>query len=457
MQPLQDFVIPSTFVLLIPLAAFVHFKNSREKEDPNKQPLNRRNEFIQFQQNYVFVFLALMMADWMQGAHVYGIYADYGFKKDTIGMLFVSGYVATAICGPLIGAIADTYGRKKVCIFYCFAYSITCASMHFNNLTILFIGRIFGGISTAILFSCLESWMITEHYVKGFSSSDLSDTFSVSWRLNGIVAVLSGVLTGAVTSFVRTPVAAFDFSIVALGLGAAVIACTWQENFGEQMEEDCRNKLVKTFTGCIVAMSRDPRILIVGAIQSLFESAMYVFVFMWTSALDTVIDDKLNYGYIFACFMLSCMVGTQFSCILTEHWSLESCFDCLLIVAIISMIISASAHNFVIRFLMFNLFEFSVGAYWHAIGMQRAKYIPDNIRTTVMNIYQIPLNLIVVICLLNASRLSIETAFWICGILHSIAFIMQQVLGFVEIPPRTPKPPSLVGREQERICFVQGC
>lgn len=42
--------------------------------------------------------------------------------------------------------------------------------------------------------------------------------------------------------------------------------------------------------------------------QSLFEAAMYTFVFLWTPALSPR-GEKIPHGMVFACFMAASMVG----------------------------------------------------------------------------------------------------------------------------------------------------
>ena len=53
----------------------------------------------------------------------------------------------------------------------------------------------------------------------------------------------------------------------------------------------------------------DPKISMLGAMQALFEGAMYTFVFLWTPALSPA-GEHIPHGMIFACFMVSSMVGS---------------------------------------------------------------------------------------------------------------------------------------------------
>ena len=60
---------------------------------------------------------------------------------------------------------------------------------------------------------------------------------------------------------------------------------------------------------CGAACCADPKIALLGAMQSLFEASMYTFVFLWTPALSPG-GQRLPHGMIFACFMMACMAGS---------------------------------------------------------------------------------------------------------------------------------------------------
>ena len=58
-----------------------------------------------------------------------------------------------------------------------------------------------------------------------------------------------------------------------------------------------------------LAVGADPKIALLGAMQSLFEASLYTFVFLWTPALAPR-GERLPHGMIFACFMMACMAGS---------------------------------------------------------------------------------------------------------------------------------------------------
>ena len=79
-------------------------------------------EFIRFQRLYLFVYLCAMFADWLKGPYVCALYESYGYEKGQISALFVGGFLASAVSGPFAGAIADKFGRRRMCIAFFVIY-----------------------------------------------------------------------------------------------------------------------------------------------------------------------------------------------------------------------------------------------------------------------------------------------------------------------------------------------
>lgn len=46
-------------------------------------------------------------SDWLQGPHVYALYASYGMTSLQINQLFVAGFGASMIFGTVVGSFAD--------------------------------------------------------------------------------------------------------------------------------------------------------------------------------------------------------------------------------------------------------------------------------------------------------------------------------------------------------------
>ncbi|KAJ3208746.1 Molybdate-anion transporter [Entophlyctis luteolus] len=299
--------------------------------------------------------------------------------------------------------------------------------VYFSRYLLAF-GRVLGGVSTSLLFSVFEAWMVSEHYSRGFADADLGATFATATFGNGVVAIASGVLANAVVTQFGL-VAPFGLAIVFFAAAAAVVCATWGENYGQtEKTEKCEKS--GYFGSLMASMSlilNDYRMFATGMTQSLYEGAMYTFIFMWGVSLETISaknETAVPYGIVFAAFMVSTMLG---SCIFTAFR--EGCPRLGLKkvepegILLLSLILGASSfigiilfgvsvsdcenillitiqkHVEMLLFASFNLFEFSVGLYFPAIGTVRSMYIPEKVRSSVLNVFRIPLNLIVVIVL----------------------------------------------------------
>lgn len=115
------------------------------------------------------------------------------------------------------------------------------------------LGRLLGGIATSLLFSVFESWLVAEHFHRGYDDSLLSQTFSKAVFFgNGLVAILSGLVGNLlVESMAFGPVAPFDAAATLLVIGAIVICYTWTENYGNS---DSRVALQTQFSNACEAM-----------------------------------------------------------------------------------------------------------------------------------------------------------------------------------------------------------
>lgn len=140
-------------------------------------------EFDSFRRKYLVVYLVIMLADWMQGTHMYTLYLSYNVN---ISALFLTGFLSGACFAPFLGSAVDKFGRKNACIVYCVLEIIINCLEHSTNFGILLFGRVLGGISTNLLFSAFESWMTTEHRKKGFPEEWLSRTYSEVSKAQGM-------------------------------------------------------------------------------------------------------------------------------------------------------------------------------------------------------------------------------------------------------------------------------
>lgn len=123
-------------------------------------------------------------------------------------------------------------GRRLLCLVYCYAYTLSCLSTLFRYKPYLYAGRLLGGISTSILYSAPETWMVSEFHERGLAregdnGSTLSHLFGVLTATNSVIAIVAGVSSEWLVGVTGTRESPFVASCVLLGLAFVVIWVTW--------------------------------------------------------------------------------------------------------------------------------------------------------------------------------------------------------------------------------------
>ena len=308
---------------------------------------------------------------------------------------------------------------------------------HVNSYSVLMLGRLLGGVATSLLFSVFDSWMINEHNARSFDGGWLSDTFATAIFGNSCVAIAAGLVANFASelaplqslagesyvesnsgSFMRGGFCApFDVAILVLLIGGAYIQANWGENFGQASSNASAGETVKVLKQGYNSIVSNPAVLLCGAISSLFEGSMYTFVFMWTPALQpsAAEGETLPFGLIFATFMVCCMAGSSLFTIVVKTMPIEEISKYTFITAGAALFVPVVTSNYTLITLGFLVFEGCVGMYFPAMGTLKSKIVPESQRSTIYNIFRIPLNVIVLAVLLT--KMEMSTAFVCCAVM----------------------------------------
>lgn len=392
--------------------------------------------FRKFQFAYLSVWCVCVAADWLQGPYVYALYSAYKFTSHEIAQLFVAGFGSSLAFGCVVGVVADRFGRKKMCLAYCVFYIVSCCTKHFDNYSILMFGRITGGIATSMLFSSFECWLVSEHNSRHqFSGGLLGYMFGLMFTGMYLVAILSGLAAqGVADAFTFQPISEgssfyiggytgpFDLAIIALIIGMILITLLWEENYGS--EEAGNGGMMENLNIAFKLLRTDVNMVLLAVIVSCFEGSMFAFVFNWTPALDSK-EIPPPHGVIFAIFMMACMCGASVATIVGNALKPSMRLMTTFTIGIGSFAIMASAAGngslLMTCFVAFLIFEFCCGLYFPSIGVLKSEVVPENVRTTMYNIYRIPLNAVVVGLLL--SNISMIKCFIFCAVLLTVALL----------------------------------
>ena len=316
----------------------------------------------------------------------------------------------------------------------------------------LMLGRLLGGISTSLLFSVFEAWLIKAHSDADLPKQCLPKSFSWAAFGNGAVAILAGLIANHIAhSAPMTQVSGniykggylnpFDLAIGALILCGGGAFMLWEENYGSQEDESNNNETqdhdkakAAWYDGLRNALHttlRNREILLCGIISSLFEGSMYIFVFMWTPIMKSLAENAgestdLPFGLIFATFMVCCMTGSSIFSIFVEKYSVEQLGVTVFGVGAFAMAVVALEISETMSFLGMNLFEICVGMYFPIMGTMKGGIVPENKRAAIYNLYRIPLNFIVLFSLLT--DLTPRFSFGLNATMLTTATVLQAIL-----------------------------
>lgn len=357
-------------------------------------------QFLKFQHGYFAVYLTAMFADWLQGPYLYKLYSYYGFEEEQIAVLYVFGFASSVIIGMWAPLAADQFGRKKLCLSFTVLYSLSCLFKLSRSYGVLIIGRMLGGVATSVLFSAFEAWYIHEHIeTQDFPKEWIAVTFTKASTWNGVLAVLAGLITNLVSEwFGLGPVAPYIVAIPFLLFAAILISTHWIENYSAHTIN-----FRKACADGFKSIMSSEMIFMVGAIEALFESVIYIIIFLWTPILE---PGKPSLGIVFSCFMLSILIGQALFQILTSRQLFVpiilvlSCSVALLA----NLLCVTSTHpdetNTNLSFVALLIFQFAVGLYFPSMGYLRSRIIPEHHRWSIMNWFRVPINLISCVVLL---------------------------------------------------------
>ena len=296
-------------------------------------------------------------------------------------------------------------------------------------------------------------------HIHPLSAHDNSDpTHAQAYAGDSIVAILAGQFAG-VAANKRGPTGPFELSTAILMIGGLLAAFLWKENVAEDSnpsstttektkDDDADNdkKSSPSIREAFRVVRQDPKIMLVGSVQSLFEAAMYIFVLQWPPAISRAIATAFSpetatpFGTVFSCFMACCLLGsTLFGQLVKSGVATETFTSLMLSVATVAMGGAAVASSSVATMPLWALvagffaFEGCVGMYFPSIGTLRSKYVPDGQRSVIMNLFGIPLNVLVVSVFLSIKRLGVSGALGVSagalGVATMCMFALRSLVG----------------------------
>jgi MFS family permease len=415
-----------------------YFRSKQKQKPP---------EVLLLQKRYLPVFYLFRMSFWMSGPYFYQVYLSKKLRhmdgttspatSEFVAKVSLVGYLAIVLLGPMVGRAIDRYGRKTATVCTGAMYALGSLTVFSNIPIVLYFGRAVASVASSRLTSTPEAWLIQEyvqiqkkrkHHEKKDDDTDnggLAEIFGLAYGGDAIVAILAGQTASLAASEAGHPTGPFLVSPLFVTVALLLTIFFWVENKGtpesndESDEKQCNqttttNEKLKsspavectTMRAVTKVIFSDPKILLVGLVQSLFEGSMYIFVLAWPPVLSNSIRSAYGprattpFGTIFSCFMACGLLGSVlFGQLQNKSVDVKRIMAGILLVS--TMTFSWSVHAIQTDTLFgiisaFFAFEACVGMYFPSIGTIRSELLPEKHRCAITTLFAVPLNVLVV-------------------------------------------------------------
>mmetsp|Transcript_4576 Transcript_4576/g.8589 ORF Transcript_4576/g.8589 Transcript_4576/m.8589 type:complete len:645 (-) Transcript_4576:243-2177(-) len=427
--------------------------------------------FLTFRLSYLFVTLVVMLADGLQGTHLYVLYEGYGFS---VASLYCLGFITGAFTAPITGPLIDRFGRKKSALLYCVLEVGINMLEQFPFLSGLIVSRVVGGITTNLLSTVFETWLDTEYRNRGFAKDQYETLMRDSVVVSNLAAIASGYLAHVLAeSFGNT--GPFEGAVTCTAVAFIVIFFLWNENYGKIGQEDSNGddniskSPLKQLSETLTFIRSDSRVLRVCITQGLTLGSLHIFIFLWSPllkefsagcngtvwGLDT--QGEPAYGLIFGAFMAAGVLGGLCSSAVRRFVTLilspltkgqvpetvsvddeepvramdiefqgALCyFFCALLLLAPSVMPATGEYTFSIALFSFIAYEVSVGIYSPCEGVMRSIYIPPESRGSIMTVPSIIVNVAVAIAVVSTEAISRQTALFLIAMMMTTCGVLQ--------------------------------
>mmetsp|Transcript_99615 Transcript_99615/g.277355 ORF Transcript_99615/g.277355 Transcript_99615/m.277355 type:complete len:459 (-) Transcript_99615:89-1465(-) len=335
------------------------------------------------------------------------LFWSYGFGLAAQIAIVVLAFYACLLFSFQIGAVADFWGRKRVCLLYCAIYMIDCLLSHIKLFWVMVLGTFFTFTAEAILNTTFECWLVTEHAIqRGFSGGLLAHMFSMMFVFRSGIGILSGAVTYLVCAgsknrelfpgsvvYIGGIHGTFDVAILVLAAAFAVIASRWGESNGSRAGGCCPGHVAYLWEAVKVICS-DKRVALLGAVVTCFHGSRNIFLRHFPEALWL---QGLASAYFYSLFQMSAMCGVSLGTVLSSK--LPATFRstklmlgaCHLGGALAFAVASATAGQAeagTVCFWALFVCEFMVGFCWPILGMLKGDVVPEGVRCTLYCLFE---------------------------------------------------------------------
>jgi MFS family permease len=118
----------------------------------------KRGKILKFK--YMSAYLLSKAAMWAKAPYTFILFSSlYNFNFGQIGVLYIIDAICSLFSGPLIGIMADTFGRKIVAIYYPINTVVIIIMRLSGIVPVAYAAQILTGFAANVLSTSFEAWL----------------------------------------------------------------------------------------------------------------------------------------------------------------------------------------------------------------------------------------------------------------------------------------------------------
>lgn len=421
-------------------------------------PIDNKQSYMTLRVTYLVVTLVVMLADGLQGTHLYVLYEGYGFSVAT---LYCIGFLMGGFMSPITGPLVDKIGRKKAAVLYCCLEILINLMEQYPFLYGLILSRMMGGFTTNLLSSVFETWLDTEYRRRGFEKEKYEIIMRDSVIVSNLAAIFSGYLAHTLAERYGA-VGPFEGAVTCTAIALVVVCFVWTENYGSSGDDS--KCMIAYFKEAVEAFRADGRMRRIGVLQGLSAGCVQIFVFLWAPTMRQLSRnapagcwglDKYGepaYGLIFGAFMGAGVFGgliapavrkvvtnvltpksNEAATMQTIEIDIDSegsvsvrpmaveflastCYFLSALLLFVPYLVSdENEYGFSLSLYALLVFELLIGIFLPCEGVIRSIYFPTSARASIMTLPRIIVNVAVAMGVLSTNYIEMKTAFFVVG------------------------------------------
>ncbi|CAJ0936468.1 unnamed protein product, partial [Mesorhabditis belari] len=419
--------------LFVLSAVYLYLKERKErfKRDSAQNNLDFRG----LQKLFIPPYLIVLLAESLQAPFLYVLYHSYRFIPSQIAALHVTGLISCLLISSITNRLIHKYSTRLLCLTCLSTAAIACVFKFSDSFLLLFISRVLDGVSAGLVTTPFQEWYTERHVGRmDFPPEWIENTFTKVATGAAFGAVIAGWLSQTVEQ--STGVIAMPFALSALFMIIAgfIVGGRWD---GGMKPSSTDPPATLSFSKELAILFRQPVALVLSVITIFTESALQIFVFVWSPILlksKAIEGTNLGFGAAYACLMAFSLIGALlFHSPISKRIPTSRMLAIALFCSVFTLYFSFAnlpetslswKHaNFTKLLLAFCLFEATVGVLSPALGSLKAELTPTMSRGSIIGV---PVTVISSLCILflhplgDAQQSLIGTAL---GLLIMAAFL----------------------------------